>query len=144
MALNPETQEDQVDSVIENIKNFKNELQKWATQLQALAVFLPLMTIILSAVIGSFASDLNDVSIRVLAFLSALFGVLSTTFQVEKKAKDMRDAFRYLNYSLYVYTVDGDIKKLIEAYNQVESMVGHVQVSDESIQKIISSQNPKK
>jgi hypothetical protein len=130
------------DEVIKDIKDLKKKLNTWATQLQVLAVLLPLTAIILSAIIGSFVSELDPAQIRLLAFLSALFGVVSTTFQIEKRAKDMRDAFRYLNYSIYKYILNDDLDALIEAYNRTESMVGHVQVTDEEIEKIIASKKP--
>lgn len=137
MALEPNIQQDETYLVIKEIKKFRDKLHRWATQLQVLAILLPSMAIVLSATIGSFATDISEFYIRVLAFLAALCGVLATTFQVERKAKDMRDSFRYLNFSLYMFTVDADIEKLIKAYNQTESMVGHIQVHEDAIQSAL-------
>lgn len=123
--------------IINDLEKFRNNINIGAKFLQTFAVVLPASGILLSAYVGAYVNETEIEKFKGIALAASVSTTLFTTFKVDKKGKDLRDAYRYLTYSLYLYTVDGDFRKLVEAYKKTEDLVGHVEVKKEELKLIL-------
>jgi hypothetical protein len=129
------------EQIVKEINSFTNDLDKWATQLQTATVVLPIISIIASLIVGFFTTELNPMVVKCLALLAAFCSVGVSTFKLENKARDMREAYRYLKHSMYKYGVEeDDIHKLIANYFIAEKMVGNVELNQVSLPKLADVQ----
>lgn len=137
--------ETEIAQIAKEINNFLKKLNQWATQLQALTVILALAAVFSSLAIGFFAGELDSRWIKFLALLAAFCTISMSALKLEKKARDLRDGYRFLQYAVYKYrTGTYDIDTLINAYLETERIVGHVEVDQESLPQLIDSRRSSK
>ena len=117
------------EDIVKELNSFVKNLHKWATQLQTLTVVLPMISIIASLILGFFTTELHPISIKGLALLAAFCSIAVSAFKLEKKARDMREAYRYFKHCMFKYIAgEDDIHKLIANYFIAEEMVGNVEL----------------
>ena len=119
--------------VVKTIQAFCWRLSWGASALQLLTIAIAMAAIVLSLLVATYTgqdSSWLDVNrIKLLAFLSAVFTAVYSTFRIRKKAADLRDGYRLLNTELLHYKVGAiTVEKLIESYSRTEKMIGHVEV----------------
>jgi hypothetical protein len=85
----------QTEQIVKELNSFIKNLDRWATQLQTATVILPIISIIASLTVGFFTTELPPIALKGLALLSAFCSIGVSTFKLEKKARDMREAYRY-------------------------------------------------
>lgn len=129
---------EEIEQVTKEISAFLKELNNWATQLQSLTVFITLTAVTTSLAIGFFAGELNPIWIKIMALVAAFCTVSMSALRLEKKARDMREGYRYLQHAVYKYRIGSyDIDALITAYFEAERIIGHVELDQEAIPKLI-------
>jgi hypothetical protein len=127
--------EHSVEQVVKEINVLLKKLDNWATQLQTLTVIVTLVAVSTSLAIGFFAGEINPVWIKSMALVSAFCTISMSALRLEKKARDLRESYRYLQYAVYKYKIGVfDIHELVNAYIQTEKIVGHVELDEEVIQ----------
>lgn len=131
----------EVEQVAVEINSLLKKLDIWATQLQTLTVLLAVTAVATSLAIGFFAGDLSPIWIKSMALTAAFCTVSMSAFRLEKKARDLREGYRYLQYAVYKYKIGAyDIHALVNAYLQAEKIVGHIELDEESIPRLIDRQ----
>lgn len=127
----------QTEQIVKELNSFIKNLDRWATQLQTATVILPIISIIASLTVGFFTTELPPIALKGLALLSAFCSIGVSTFKLEKKARDMREAYRYLKHSMLKYVAgEDDIHKLIANYFIAEEKVGNVELDQVSLPKL--------
>ena len=135
----------ETEQVAKEISTFLKKLNNWATQLQSLTVFMTLTAVTTSLAIGFFAGELNPIWIKTMALVAAFCTVSTSALRLEKKARDMREGYRYLQHAVYKYKIGSyDIDALVAAYFETEKIVGHVELDQESIPKLIDARRSTK
>ncbi|MGB6296583.1 MAG: hypothetical protein WBF90_10395 [Rivularia sp. (in: cyanobacteria)] len=125
------------EKIIEEISNYLKKLNIWARLLQSLTILLTLTIITTSLMIGFLVEEnINDILIKAMAFLTTFCTVSMSALNLEKKAYDMREAYRYLKNATYKYrTGEYDISTLVDAYYETEKTIGHVEINEETISR---------
>jgi hypothetical protein len=127
----------QTEQIVKELNSFIKNLDRWATQLQTATVILPIISIIASLTVGFFTTELPSIALKGLALLSAFCSIGVSTFKLEKKARDMREAYLYLKHSMLKYVAgEDDIHKLIANYFIAEEKVGNVELDQVSLPKL--------
>lgn len=128
------------EQVAKEIYTFLKKLNNWATQLQTLTVFITLTAVIASLEIGFFVGQIDPLWIKIMALVAAFCTVSMSALRLEKKARDMREGYRYLQHAFYKYkTGSYDINALIQAYLETEKIIGHVELDEKYIPKSIDT-----
>ncbi len=129
----------ETEKIVEEISRFLNRINRWATLLQILTVLFTLTIVVSSVAVGFLVGEkINPICIKTMAFLTTFCSVSMSAFSLEKKAHDMREAYRYLKYAIFKYRAEEyDINALVKAYNETEKIVGHIEVKEETISTLI-------
>ncbi|TVQ17457.1 MAG: hypothetical protein EA367_17600 [Leptolyngbya sp. DLM2.Bin15] len=137
--------EHNVEEVAREINSFLKKLDAWATQLQIITVIITLTAVLASLAIGFFAGELEPIWIKIMALVAAFCTVSMSALRLEKKARDLREGYRHLQYAVYKYKIGAfDISALVNAYFETEKIVGHVELDEEAISKLVDvKRNPK-
>jgi Na+/H+ antiporter NhaD/arsenite permease-like protein len=137
--------EHNVEEVAKEINSFLKKLDTWATQLQSITVIIALTAVLASLAIGFFAGELDPIWIKIMALVAAFCTVSISALRLEKKARDLREGYRHLQYAVYKYKIGVfDISALVNAYFETEKIVGHIELDEEVISKLVDvKQNPK-
>ncbi len=119
--------------LIQQLSSYCRQLHWGATGLQLLTVITALAAIILSLVVATYTGskefESNGRVLKLLAFLSAIFTAMFSSFRLRTKAADLRMAFRMLNTDLMRYRIgELNASQLITSYSKAEERVGHVEV----------------
>lgn len=134
----------ETEQVAKEISDFLKKLNNWATQLQSLTVLITLTAVTTSLAIGFFAGELEPIWIKIMALIAAFCTVSMSALKLEKKARDMREGYRYLQYAVYKYKTGlYDIDALVTAYFETEKIVGHVELDQEFIPRLIEPRRSK-
>jgi hypothetical protein len=107
-------------------------LKSWERQtkvLRALHVLLGLIAIISSVTVASRLITPESTMMAGIAWLAAITSTILTYMGLEAKSNNMRTAWRILNTAVLRYREDKDMKKLIEAYERGEEIIGDVKVT---------------
>ena len=137
--------EHNVEEVAREINSFLKKLDTWATQLQSITVMIALTAVLASLAIGFFAGELDPIWIKIMALVAAFCTVSISALRLEKKARDLREGYRHLQYAVYKYKIGVfDISALVNAYFETEKIVGHIELDEEVISKLVDvKRNPK-
>ncbi|MGB3516247.1 MAG: hypothetical protein WBA43_07320 [Elainellaceae cyanobacterium] len=137
--------EHNVEEVAKEINSFLKKLDTWATQLQSITVIIALTAVLASLAIGFFAGELDPIWIKIMALVAAFCTVSISALRLEKKARDLREGYRHLQYAVYKYKIGVfDISALVNAYFETEKIVGHIELDEEVISKLVDvKRNPK-
>lgn len=125
------------EEVIKEISNSLKKINKWATLLQTLTISIALTAIITSSITGFFVGQIDDNLIKVMAVLTTFCTLSISTLNLEKKAYNMREAYRYLKNATFKYkTGEYDINALVAAYDETEKLIGHVEINEDAMSKL--------
>ncbi|WP_153798762.1 hypothetical protein [Foetidibacter luteolus] len=90
-----------------------------------------------SLFISAFAGTVDDLTIKIIAFIATLFITLITAFNLTSKASNVRNAWRHLNKAIYSFKSNAiDANALIKAYEEGENMLGPVDLNPHPFEKI--------
>lgn len=116
--------------VLKEIKHIHSIWKGMANKLQAVLIFMGVVSVASSLFITAFAGTLgeNDVIIiRIFAFVATLFLTLIGAFNLPAKANNARNAWRHLNKALFQFNSGIiDAGELIKAYEEGENILGSV------------------
>ena len=118
-------------SVYTEIKKALKRWERLSTRLRIFMIFTGSIAIICSLSVTTFVGTdfnfMNDLIIKILAFLSALAYTIMTAYNLPNKANNARNAWRILRKAMFLYESKNlEIKGLIEAYHEGESVIGAV------------------
>jgi hypothetical protein len=134
------------------INKYLNRINNWATQLQYLVAIATTINIVSSIAIGFLVGTKiylpgltdpidSDGLIKFLAFTTAFFSTSIPGLKLEKKARDFREAYRYLKPKVYLYVLgEINIQNLVDAYVVAEKIIGHIEVEPGIFDKIVEAQ----
>ena len=118
----------QIDpNVLKEIEYHLGTWKRMANWLQGSVIVMGFFAIASSLFISAFAGTVNDLTIKIIAFIATLFITLITAFNLPTKASNVRNSWRLLNKALYSFKTNAiDANALIKAYEDGENMLGSV------------------
>ncbi|WP_299490006.1 hypothetical protein [Acaryochloris sp. IP29b_bin.137] len=113
---------------IEDIKDHLNHFRSIALFLQITFIFLGLVSVTSSLIVATFSGELEDKGyLKGVAFTAAISSAIISRFSLDRKASDVRTAWRILNVARIKHELElEDISYLIDRYAEAEDTAGHV------------------
>lgn len=126
------------ESILKEIENLLKAWKRQSSVLRYIHVGLGLIAIISSVTVASRLLEIvskqlinpyNDIMLAAIPWLAAISIAILTSMGLEAKSNNMRTAWRILNAAVLRYREDHDMKKLLDAYERGEEIIGDVKVS---------------